>query len=268
MIVSQYFVLFIIFSFLGWVWESIYCTIKEKHFSNRGFLFGPLCPIYGSSVAVGVFLFTRVSFLAAGQMPFWKLFLICAAGSAVAEFGTSYYLEKRFHARWWDYSKMPLNVNGRICLPVTVCFGLAGVVLVRWMIPLLSNVQTSIHPLVYEASALVLMGVFGADFGLTEASLSTLLQKIEAAEKEFTDRAEAAYELVSSTPEQIEARISGFEDELHDRAYMLAENLSLRQKYIVGSVRRFHSFNPGRHEFRTGEHVREALQDIRNKKAG
>lgn len=265
MIISQYFVFFILFSFLGWGWETIYCTAKEKHFSNRGFLFGPICPIYGSSVVVGMFLFTQIDFMAAGPMPAWKVFLICAVGSAFAEYGTSYYLEKRFHARWWDYSKMPLNLHGRVCLPATMGFGAAGVILVTWVLPVIENAQVSVHPLVYEVTALVLMGLFGADFALTEASLSTLLQKIEATDREFSERAEAAYEAISSTPQQIETKINGFEDELHDRVYAIAEDLNFGQRSILGSVRRFHTASPGRHEFKAGEHLREALQEIKNR---
>jgi len=261
MIISQYFTFFIVFSFLGWGWETLFVTAKEKHFSNRGFLFGPICPIYGASVVVGMFLFTQIDGLEAGSLAAWQVFLICAVGSAFAEYGTSYYLEKRFHARWWDYSKMPLNLNGRICVPASVGFGLAGVVLVRWVLPVLESVQVSVHPLIYEAIALALMGAFGADFALTEASLSTLLQKIEATDKEFSERAEAAYQAISSTPQQLEIKINGFEDELHERTQALAEEMSWNQRNKFGSVRSFMTAKPGHHEFRVGEKLREALEE-------
>lgn len=265
MIISRYFVFFIFFSFLGWVWETIYCTAKEKHFSNRGFLFGPICPIYGASVVVGMFLFTQIDVLEASSLAAWQVFLICAIGSAFAEYGTSYYLEKRFHARWWDYSKMPLNLQGRICLPASIGFGVAGVVLVRWMLPLLGSAQIAVDPLIYEVTALVLMGVFGADFALTEASLSTLLQKIEATEKEFSARAEATYQAISSTPQQLEIRINGYEDELHERMQALAENMSWNQRNKIGGMRSIRPAKSGHHEFKVGDRLREALQEMKDR---
>ena len=79
--ISRYFVYFVIFSFFGWIYESIYCTIKSKRWENRGFLYGPLCPIYGAG-GVGI-------------------------TAIVLEYGTSWTLEKLFHAYWWDYSEMP-----------------------------------------------------------------------------------------------------------------------------------------------------------------
>lgn len=265
MVISQYVVYFMFFSFLGWVWETIYCTAREKHFSNRGFLFGPICPIYGSSVVVGLFLFTQVDILSSRAMPTWQLFLICAVGSAFAEYGTSYYLEKRFHARWWDYSKLPLNIHGRICLPVTICFGLVGIVLVKWMIPVLDNVGIAVHPLIFEILALVLMGLMGADLALTEASLSTLLQKIQETDKEFAERAEAVYKTISSTHQQIDKRIKEFESEVHNRASVLAENLNLPQRSIVGSIKSFHTFAPSSKNIKVGEYLKDALRKLKKR---
>jgi len=264
MIISQYFVFFIIFSFLGWVWETIYCTARERHFSSRGFLFGPVCPIYGCSVVVGMMIFRQI-YAASGSMPLWEVFIICAVGSAFAEYVTSYCLEKRFHARWWDYSSMPLNLHGRICLPVTICFGIAGTLLVHFVIPVLGTMQVTVEPLVYEAAALVLMGAFGADFALTQASLSTLLERIEALDREFTERGETVYEAISSTPQQMEIRKNNFEIEMHERACALAGELSARQRSVVNRISRFRPALPERHEFKAGDRLKEALRELKNR---
>ena len=106
-----------------------------------------------------------------------------------------------------------------------------------------------------------MMGAFGADFALTEASLSTLLQKIEVTDKEFSERAEAAYQAISSTPQQLEIKINGFEDELHERTQALAEEMSWNQRNKFGNVRSFMTAKPGHHEFRVGEKLREALEE-------
>ncbi|MEE0955406.1 MAG: putative ABC transporter permease [Eubacterium sp.] len=265
MILSQFFVYFIFYSFLGWVWETIYCTIKEKHFANRGFLFGPVCPIYGSCVIVVQLLYRFAHGWVNESMPLWELFLICAVGSAIGEYGTSWYLEKRFHARWWDYSTLPLNIKGRICLPVTLCFGAAGVVIVRYLLPAISGMESGIPPLVFEGLSLGLMAVFGADFALTEASLKPLLARIENAEKEFTSRAEDAYQLVSSTPQQIENKIHAMEDELSNRAHAFAGGLSYRQKYILNSIKSFRPLPRGRHRFQVGQRIKDALADLKKR---
>ena len=114
---SRYFVYFIIFSCMGWIYESIYCTIRAKKWENRGFLYGPLCPIYGAG---GVAITAIADFISAhtdATFTWWQIFLVAFLGSIVLEYGTSWALEKLFHAYWWDYSSMPLNINGRVCFP-------------------------------------------------------------------------------------------------------------------------------------------------------
>ena len=76
---------FIVFSFMGWVWETVYCTFKTKHWQNRGFLYGPVCPIYGTAAVTALIVFNFVPVLNTGSLASWKIFLICAAGSAVIE---------------------------------------------------------------------------------------------------------------------------------------------------------------------------------------
>lgn len=237
MIIAQYFVEFMFYSFLGWVWESIYCTAKEKKWADRGFLFGPICPIYGSCVVVASAVFSSIDVLRSPEFPIWGIFILCYIGSAVAEFATSWVLEKRFNARWWDYSELPLNIQGRICVPVSIAFGLAGVAVVKFLIPAIEGVHEVVSPVVYEVLAIVLAAIFGADFALTEASLSALLKDVKQMHEEFNLKAQERYEKVASAPKVIEQKIAeGKElaEERHEqlaRAY--AQKLSLNQKRIL-----------------------------------
>ena len=243
MIISQYFVEFIFYSFLGWVWESIYCTVNEKKWADRGFLFGPICPIYGSCVVGVSILFSLIPALSDPAFPVWATFIICMIGSAVAEFGTSWVLEKRFHARWWDYSKLPLNIQGRICLPVSVCFGIAGVLIVKYLMPFVSGLHTMINPMVYEIFALILAAVFGADFALTEASLSALLKDVEKMHSEFVERAQANYERLEERVEEAREKKLAMEERVREARENLprlhAGALSLNQKRILVSIEKF-----------------------------
>ena len=207
MLIARSFVFFIFFSFCGWVWETIFCTFRHGRFESRGFLYGPVCPIYGSAIMAAQVIFGGLANVGMSSLPIWATFLICMLGSAVIEYVTSWYLEMRFHARWWDYSRVPLNLNGRICLRVSFGFGLAGTLVVTFVLPWAASFQESINPLVYEVMAIVFAGVFGADFALTEANLSTLLHRMNEAEREFTARGEQAYLTVaSSAPVQVAAK--------------------------------------------------------------
>ena len=247
MIFAQCFVEFIFYSFLGWVWESIYCTIKEKKWADRGFLFGPICPIYGSCVVVTSLLFDLVPVLSDPAFPVWAIFIICYIGSAIAEFGTSLVLEKRFHARWWDYSNIPLNIQGRICVPVSMGFGLAGVLIVKYLIPVINGMHSTVHPLVYEIFALIFAVIFGADFALTEASLSALLKDVEKMHAEFNERAQGRYEKFHEDVVNIETRVSESKLAMEERVSEMrlslskihAAQLSFNQRRIISSIQKF-----------------------------
>ncbi|MCR5557077.1 MAG: putative ABC transporter permease [Butyrivibrio sp.] len=247
MLVAQYFVEFIFYSFLGWIWESTYCTTKEKKWADRGFLFGPICPIYGSCVVATSILFGLFPALSDPAFPIWGIFIICMLGSAVAEFGTSWVLEKRFHARWWDYSEMPLNIQGRICLPVSICFGLAGVLVVKFLIPFINGMHAVVSPIIYEILALILAAVFGADFALTEASLSALLKDVEKMHAEFNERAQARFEKVQEGVTSVETRVNNeklaMEAKVNEAKATLSKlhagQLSFNQKRILVSIAKF-----------------------------
>ncbi len=188
-------------------------------------MFGPICPIYGSCVVVVNLLFQNVGALSNPEFPAWGIFLICMIGSAIAEYCTSWVLEKRFHARWWDYSNMPFNLHGRIALPASIGFGLAGVVIVKYLIPAVSGMHSSWNPLVYEGLALIMAVLFGADFALTEASLNALLQSVEEYKAELNRRAELTYENIAGAPKRIENGVVSAKENITDSISQAKENM-------------------------------------------
>ena len=201
MLVAQYFIAFIFFSFAGWIYECVYCTIKEKHWENRGFLFGPICPIYGTAAVLAMLLFGHFpAFVNKYNTPVWLVFIICAVLSAILEYATSFTLERLFHAVWWDYSDIPLNVNGRICLPATCGFGLAGVLIVRFLLPFLVSLPMDVHPHLNELLALLFMFLLGIDITVTVASLTDMLERMESMQASFDKRMQAGYEFAVSGP--------------------------------------------------------------------
>ena len=118
--IEKYIALFFIYSFAGWVMETVQISIRQKKFVNRGFLIGPYCPIYGC----GVLLITLLLQKYAGDLPLTFILSILICGTL--EYMTSYVMEKIFKARWWDYSAKKYNINGRICLETVVPFGILG----------------------------------------------------------------------------------------------------------------------------------------------
>lgn len=203
MIISRYFVLFVIGSFLGWVYECIFCTVQTRQWQNRGFLYGPVCPIYGIGVVGASLIVTFLPSVSGGSAPWWQIFIACAVGSAILEYSTSAILERRFHAKWWDYSDKPLNVNGRICLPYTLAFGVAGVFVTRYILPLFRYMGDPVHPLLYEGLSLFFMALIAADTALTVASLTSLLQQMEAATAQLNAVMESAVQTIGDASERV-----------------------------------------------------------------
>lgn len=201
MIISQLFDCFIIFSFVGWIYECTYCTCRGGHWQNRGFLYGPVCPIYGSGVVLALVVFHLLPPMTTdGTYPTWEIFMVCAFGSAILEFVTSWVLEKCFHALWWDYSAVPFNIQGRICLPATCGFGIAGVFVVRFLIPFLESLPRDQHVLLNELIGIAFAFVLGMDLALTVASLTRILERMESYETEFNDRMESGVQTIQQGP--------------------------------------------------------------------
>lgn len=116
--------LFLVYSFLGWILETIVAAFKQKRFVNRGLINGPLCVIYGiAAVVISVYLQELTGFwLVLGGMIF----------STTLEWAAGHLIERIYKERWWDYSDMPWNLDGYICLPVSLVWGVLGFVVVRW----------------------------------------------------------------------------------------------------------------------------------------
>lgn len=121
---------FFLYAFAGWAAEVLFAAFRHGRFVNRGFLCGPLCPIYG----IGLVL---VALLLEPLGNHWvQLFLVAAALTTGVELVAGYLMEKLFHHRWWDYSAMPLNIGGYVCLPFSLLWGAACVLIEKVVHPL------------------------------------------------------------------------------------------------------------------------------------
>lgn len=137
--IMKYILLFFFYSFGGWCLESAYCSIGEKKLINRGFLTGPLCPIYGSAAVVLVLFI--YPFRGTPLLVFLLGIIVCD----VVEFTTSLVMEKLFNARWWDYTYEFCNLNGRISLKHSLHWGVVSVVFVLIIHPAVENLYNKIN---------------------------------------------------------------------------------------------------------------------------
>ena len=133
--------LFFIYAFLGWCTEVSYAALKSGRFVNRGFLNGPVCPVYGCGAVIVLWVLEPLR----GNL--LLLFLGSVALTSLLEWLTGFVLERLFHQRWWDYSQEPFNLNGYICLRFSIAWGLACLFVVKLVHPsVLWCIRTIPHP--------------------------------------------------------------------------------------------------------------------------
>ncbi len=125
--VCKYFLLFLLYSLSGWLFEVIAVFVTKRKFSNRGFLIGPLCPIYGVASLIMVFLLDKY------KSDYLILFCMSIVICTIVEYVTSFIMEKLFKTRWWDYSDKKFNINGRVCLQDSLLFGVLGILVILYV---------------------------------------------------------------------------------------------------------------------------------------
>ena len=160
------FLIFILFSFIGWISEVIYVGVTSAHkFVNRGFLHGPLCPVYGFG---GVVILMLPPSLYATWIPlFFASMILCT----IVEYFVSWLMEKLFHTRWWDYSHYKIQLNGRICLLNSILFGFLGVVVIHFVYPLMIDLLNSLGQKVINVSGVIILVVLSVDIFFTVRKL-------------------------------------------------------------------------------------------------
>lgn len=163
---------FLLYSLLGWVYESCLVSVKRKSFVNRGFLNGPIIPIYGTGAVLICIILDPVS---------KNLLLVFLGGMVLAtilEFVTSYAMEKIFHAKWWDYSRYRYNIQGRICPIVSLFWGGLSVLMTVFLKPLSNSLIHRIPRRIGGILAIIVMLIIFVDLVSTVISTLKLNQKL------------------------------------------------------------------------------------------
>ena len=151
-----WFLIFIVYSIVGWLLEITVGLLQKHRFVNRGFLIGPICPIYGTGALLITFC---LSPLHNPIVIFFASVLICAT----LEYSTSVIMEKLFHVRWWDYSDRPFNLNGRICLEALIVFGIGGTLVALIFSPALYHILSDLPDVALYTLALIFVVALLAD---------------------------------------------------------------------------------------------------------
>ena len=134
----RFFILFLIYSFIGWLFEVLLTIFKEHKYINRGFLIGPIVPIWGT----GAILITLILKEKDG---IFNLLVSSAFIGTFLEYVVNVLMERIFKARWWDYSHLPFNINGRVWLGSSILFGIGGMYVILYLNPLFSSLINSLN---------------------------------------------------------------------------------------------------------------------------
>lgn len=162
--------IFLIYAFAGWCCEVAFAAVKTGRFVNRGFLTGPVCPIYGFGMLVVVVALTPIS------QNWLLLFLGSVVLTSLLELVTGVVLEKFFHQKWWDYSNIRGNIGGYICPQFSLLWGAACVAVMKLIQPLIMRLIEVVPHLV----GVILLSVFGALFALDLAMTVVTLCKLQS----------------------------------------------------------------------------------------
>jgi len=244
---DQWVLFFFFYCLCGWVWESCYVSIRQRSWVNRGFLHGPLLPIYGSG-AILILLFTLPV-----RNHLVLLYLCGAVAATLLEYVTGAAMERLFKVRYWDYSNQKLNMNGYICLSSSIAWGFFSILLVKLIHPPIARLVLSIPAAFAAPLALVLVAAFTVDtVRSVQAALDlrAMLEKLTE-ENEELRRLARRVEIVSAFAEE---DLQKFRDRTQVERILLQDRLRAeRQKRIENKAER---------TLRREERLAEALRTL------
>ncbi len=176
------FVLFLTYSVIGWMIEVAAVSIEKKRLvKDRGFLIGPYCPIYGFSSILMLW------FLSSYEDDPWVLFIMSIVLCTTVEYLTSLIMEKIFKVRWWDYTHMKFNLNGRVCLSNSVLFGALGLFLIYVLNPFVVGKYMLIPQKVFIIIAIILLVLFISDVIVSLEIMFKIKVTAENLRKDYTE---------------------------------------------------------------------------------
>ena len=217
--VWQWLLFFFFYNFVGWVYETAYVSIKNRKFENRGFLWGPQIPLYGSGALLMLFLAIPVK-------ESWILtYLVGMVGATALEFVVGIGMEAIFKVKYWDYSHIPTNIKGVICLPASLLWGLFSVLLINCIHkPVETFVLSLSEPVVILMDVLFII-LFVTDFAASLKAALELRDMLEGLTKLRSELGKVQAQLANASEQ--------FKEEMSERAEAAAANLEMRLEAAV-----------------------------------
>lgn len=263
---SIIFIMFIIYAFIGWICEEIWCTVGSKKLVKRGMLHGPLCPIYGFGALAILYM------LYPWKTTYLRLFIASVIVTSILEYFTSWLLEKLFHAKWWDYSSKAFNLNGRVCLLNSTAFGIGGIALEHVMQPFVQKLLSidfvvrymetisSILAVILTVDVLVTLHKL-VNFTTTMEKLKTFSEHLkERFENEAWFRQESLHSMLESIKEHAKANPAFFNKKFLDSV----DSYALKHKNLGVWVKKFP--NMSSKDFPSVlEHLKDRIKEAKTK---
>lgn len=252
------FLMFAVYSFLGWACESVFCSIPARRFVNRGFLNGPFCPIYGAGAMLIILLLAPL-----GN----RLGLLFAAGvvlTSLLEYATGCLLEKLFHTKYWDYSDHRFNFQGRVCLENSLMFGVMSVAAVHFLDPVLSGLveQIPLEVLPFVSGGAILY--FLVDTALSAAQALKLNGKLAELQQVLDEIRARAHAAGIETLEGLQAAVAGrFDEGTKERFRSLFERMNRLEKVRLFQRRIIRAF-PTMKSLRNNESLQRVRALLQN----
>ena len=246
---------FIVYSFIGWIMESIYRSVCEKKIINTGFLYGPFCPIYGIG-AIIMFLFLN-SF----KDNIFLLFILGFLILSLWEYTVGWILEIIFHTKYWDYSENKYNIHGRVCLLNSIFWGLLGIAFTKIIHPLITEAINRLPQDILYIATIILGGYMLIDAIVTmvkvkniDIRISKITEINETIKIKLIELKELTQDATSTTIEGMQSKI----DELK------AQQLKLKNKVLKQTTRLKKAFPTMKSEKIT-EFLSQKIDEIRRK---
>ena len=252
---------FIIYSFFGWVMESTVRTLAEKKIINTGFLKGPFCPIYGIGAII------MLLFLERFQDKLIWLFFIAITVLTIWEYLVGVVLEKTFNTKYWDYSDHKFNFQGRVCLTNSICWGILGVVFVRYLHPFIEGIVLKIDKTLLYYVISIITVVLTVDFITTVVRVKNIkvtLQKVEELNKEIKERLREIKELTKEAELNAEKIINA------EKMRRFVEKLNRKKKntilHLYKNIYRLKKAFPSMDTKEITEVLNRKIEKIKNRK--
>lgn len=244
--------MFYLFAFAGWIYECIFVFLRDRKPINRGFLIGPILPLYGFG-AVAVYLLLR---------PFSRiptlLYFMGMAVATVLEYVTGWILEQCFHTKWWDYSEEPYNFQGRIALIPSMFWGVLSLVMFDLLLPVANEVIVMVPSRAGEIFLGVALVVTAADLSYTAITMINLRKQLE---KLYTLKKELDILFREKSETSLKELLKYSASELSERLHFMKRNPWLGNRRILDAFPKMRLS----YQNRESVSVRELLGNMRER---